>query len=331
MGKLYNLFKNVCLLLVSASLLFLALEVSYRVYQKIAKDIPFTRSISEFQDKELGWKGKKVFGDTGTDKYKVFVVGDSFTAGQGVNEEDMYYSVIKEKNGAELFVYGGGGYGTLQEYIAIDKYIDEIKPDLVLLQVCANDFINNSWKLETASFGNNNLMVRPYLINNEVEYRYPKFFGEKRIFLATHFRLFYKITYEIDRLCSVLSRKGLLCSAEDRIKKEGTNFDDFEESVVVTGELMGKIKKRVGDVPIVVFSIGGEPYLTHFRNIFADNKIEFIGGIEKIVREYEGKGYDVRIGGGQHFNERGNRIVGETVAKELTRMGYGKKSAAVQM
>jgi alkylation response protein AidB-like acyl-CoA dehydrogenase len=40
-------------------------------------------------------------------------------------------------------VYGGHGYGTLQEYLVIDKYIDEIKPDLILLQVCSNDFTNN--------------------------------------------------------------------------------------------------------------------------------------------------------------------------------------------
>ncbi|OGW74633.1 MAG: hypothetical protein A2Z72_06215 [Omnitrophica bacterium RBG_13_46_9] len=182
MKKISKIAVNISLLFMSLMCLLVISEITYRLYQRFTRGTPFAMSINMFSDRQLGWKGKKVFGDTKSVKYKIFVVGDSVTNGYGVEEKNMYYSIIGKELDAEIFVYGGRGYGTLQEYMVIDRYFDEINPDLVILQTYGNDFINNLWELETASFFNKNLMIRPYLINGKFEYRFPKFLGRLRVF-----------------------------------------------------------------------------------------------------------------------------------------------------
>ena len=53
--------------------------------------------------------------------------------------------------------------GTLQEVMIVERHIREIMPDILILQVCQNDFINNSFELESKSYFNNNNLLRPYL------------------------------------------------------------------------------------------------------------------------------------------------------------------------
>jgi len=143
----HTMWSNLPLSLISLALILLIGEIATRTYQMLFRGIPFHRPVVDFLDKELGWQGKKVFGDLATEKIKIFVIGDSFTGGWGPKEESMYYNVLAEGLNAEVFVYGGVGYGTLQEYLALDRYFDLIEPDLVLLQVTWNDFIDNSLKL----------------------------------------------------------------------------------------------------------------------------------------------------------------------------------------
>ena len=56
-----------------------------------------------------------------------------------------YAYLEKEFSHINFFVYGGGGYGSLQEYMIWDDYIDEIDPDIVIWQFCINDYWNNSY------------------------------------------------------------------------------------------------------------------------------------------------------------------------------------------
>ena len=77
----------------------------------------------------------------------------------------------------EVFAYGGSGYGTLQESLVVDHYLPIVRPDLVLLQVSYNDFINNSFELERASYYNNNFLLRPYLEGDRIRRRFPSRLG----------------------------------------------------------------------------------------------------------------------------------------------------------
>jgi len=304
----------ICLLFVT--------EIIFRTYDKALRGIPFTTSIMNFYDQELGWKGKKVFGDTATKKYKIFVVGDSITDGLNVAEKDMYYSIIGKELDAEIFVYAGGGYGTLQEYMVIDRYFDKIKPDLVILQTCNNDFINNLWDLESASFFNNNLMIRPYLINEKIEYRFPKRHGKLRIFLSSNSRISYYLTRRIDMLFAGLAKKGLVKSVEKHIRERGTSFDKFKKAVEVTDNLMAKIKSRVGKTPIVAFTFGEKE---RFKMIFQKNDIEFFGDMNEEVQKEEIKSGKMRLKDNSHWDTKGQQLCGQILAGELRKRGYPKK------
>ena len=118
-------------------------------------------------------RGFRLFGELSTSKPKVFVIGDSMTQAVEVSDDQTYYSRLKRLLDIEVFAYGGGGYGTLQEFLIFDKYVDLIKPDIVLWQFSNNDIINNAPDLEAASTINNNGLVRPYLVNGHIQYLHP--------------------------------------------------------------------------------------------------------------------------------------------------------------
>ena len=112
--------------------------------------------------------GFRLFGNLKNNKKrKVMFVGDSFTHAVQVSNNKTYYGILGDALPIEVFAYGGGGYGTLQEFMIINKWLDVVKPDMVILQYCSNDFINNHFELELRSNRNNNGMRRPYLTNRD--------------------------------------------------------------------------------------------------------------------------------------------------------------------
>src|SRR5437867_3136868 len=98
--------------------------------------------------------GFRRFGDPSSSRPKLLVVGDSFTHALEVSDDKTYYALLGDRLGAEVFAYGAGGYGTLQESLVLDEYVDIIKPDAILWQFCSNDFVNNDLELESMSYYN---------------------------------------------------------------------------------------------------------------------------------------------------------------------------------
>jgi len=192
--------------------------------------------------------GFRRFGDTKTDKTKLFIIGDSFTVGHTVSDGNTYYDYLKKHNdNIEVFAYGGGGYGSLQEFMILDRYFDEIGPDIVLWQFCSNDFINNSHELESASFGNNNQMTRPYYKNGAIEWLFPKQYGG----------LFDKLVQSSYLLRLFNVRLNILAAEKlHTIEQElSTDHPLFRESAKTTSDIMALVRERIGDIPIVAFSV----------------------------------------------------------------------------
>jgi hypothetical protein len=317
MGKIKEIFLVIIFICGLILTSFIIGEGSLRIYHKFKKGIPFSQSLMGYcYDKELGWKGTLVPGDPLTKRVKIFVIGDSFTDGNCVRKENMYYNEIGKYFDAELFIYGGGGYGTLQEYMVVNKYFDTIKPDLLILQTCHNDFINNLWELQSKSLLNDDLMIRPYLVDGVVKYIYPRHLGSIAFLIDS--RLLYFLNYRVERLLGKLARIGLLKTIESDIQKQGMSFSSFKKAVVVTDTIITKIKARIGDTPMVAFCVDdSQPYLEQFKLIFKKNNILFIEGVPEAVRQAQSDGIKVRLEDGSHFNENGNKICGDFLAKEL--------------
>ena len=105
--------------------------------------------------------GFRLFGDPRSEKVKIFIIGDSFTHAIDVSDDKTYYNLLAKKLNVEIFAYGCLGYSTLQEFMILDEFIDLIKPNIVILQLCFNDIYDNSYALEKISY--NSGMTRPYI------------------------------------------------------------------------------------------------------------------------------------------------------------------------
>ena len=108
------------------------------------------------------------------DKPRVLIIGDSFTQMTYVSNGEEWYAYLERAfPDIAFYVFGAGGYGTLQEYMVMDDHIDTIKPDAIIWQFCSNDYSNNDYELDYKEYPLNNHATRPYWENGAVVYRLP--------------------------------------------------------------------------------------------------------------------------------------------------------------
>jgi hypothetical protein len=254
-----------------------------------------------------GKYGFRVFGDPGTKKTKILVLGDSYTEAGNVSDGYTYYETIAKLNpNVEIFSYGEGGYGSVQEYLVLDRYFDEIKPDIIIWQFHYNDLVNNSYELEIRSFKNNNLNWRPYLRDGKIEYLFPY---HKKGFLAWLSRYSYVVKNVNMKLDYQKFRE--LGTIENKITKGDRLFD---EAVKTTKDVMALVRKRAGNIPVVAF-LGGRwlenwPEDT-YANICRDFGMFYIPNMQKVM--YDAKGKGIQVDGASfdgHWGMNGHLIAG---------------------
>lgn len=257
--------------------------------------------------------GFRVFALGHTGKIKIFVIGDSYTAGQTVSDGETYYEVLgRESGNVELLAYGGGGYGTLQEFMILDQYIDEIRPDMILWQFCSNDIINNSVELESASFVNNNQMTRPYYEDGRIEWLFPT---QHRGWLDGILKSSYLLRF-LNIRCNIFVSERI-GSIEDEWSPE---HPLYRKSIQTTSELMGLVKNRAGKVPVVAFSVDAEDL---FEEICRRNGIAFIRGVSAAVSQAKSSGHTVDgTPYDAHWNALGHAIAGKVIYDYLEKNGY---------
>src|SRR5262245_33273184 len=71
-------------------------------------------------------RGFLMFGNLSSAKPRVFVIGDSFTQATAASDQQTYYAVLQRLLDVEVFAYGSGGYGNLQEFMILERYLDLI-------------------------------------------------------------------------------------------------------------------------------------------------------------------------------------------------------------
>ncbi|MFH1957013.1 MAG: SGNH/GDSL hydrolase family protein [bacterium] len=268
--------------------------------------------------------GFRVFGDTNTSKTKILVIGDSITQANTVSDGNTYYDFLKNKD-TEIFAYGCGGYGSLQEYMILDKFFDIIKPDIILWQFSSNDIINNDYSLESASNRNNNQMRRPYYKDGQIEYLYPKQSrGYTWIHKLVHFSYFLRLFKS--RLHIV--KEKMIGSIEDELHER---HPLFQQSVNTTSEIMKLVKKRAGSTPIIAFSAFKPEWLGNaFPNICRKCKIHYIPDIPELIKKAKTAGIVVDgMPYNCHWNSAGHSIVGERIYSYLIRKNLLKLQPTV--
>lgn len=350
-------FVTAFLPLVSIILFLITAEIAVRFYHYLRFNISFaegqpltkggpSRLSPIVLDEELGWRptenyrfdGKKhssdgieysakvsqdkngfrMYGDISSGKPKILVIGDSFTQAVDTSDDKTYYAVVRDLLDVEVFAYGGGGYGSLQELMILDKYFDVIRPDLILWQYSTNDLVNNSPDLETASTRNNNGMPRPYWIDGNISYILPTRDSKGvRLFAIKYCRVCYMVLNRLDRLQAAIHGK----TVETETSEGEPAYPTFLRAIRATDEIMEKVRYRAGSVPIVAFIVGYGSYGPEYENGLAEisrhHDIILLNDVEAAVLSAERKGTAVRAADSAHWNEVGHQIVGRAIVAGL--------------
>jgi hypothetical protein len=252
--------------------------------------------------------GFRFFGDPPSEKIKILVIGDSYTQAIEVSNARAYYGVMAAHlPKAEFFVYGAGGYGTLQEYLIIDEWIERIKPQVLLLQLCTNDFINNSYALEHASWGNNNLMRRPYLDDcGKIFYKNPARLNVIPDNLLENSRLIFYGYLKFNKLLAYLNRKNTIYR---QIKTDVVTQREYARACRTTGRILMMITERTPGVERLAFcSDKAQPFYDEMKQLAAARGFHFIDGVPQAIREAEKRGRVTRAADRAHWNELGHQL-----------------------
>ncbi len=116
-------------------------------------------------DAQLGWKLKPYWsgkhhhydydveyninpdGFRGTDarvkEVDISVVGDSFSFGLGVNDDETFVALLNKKYNNKFYNYSVPGYSTDQQLLLINRHRDEISQHLLLIVYLGNDIFDN--------------------------------------------------------------------------------------------------------------------------------------------------------------------------------------------
>jgi GDSL-like lipase/acylhydrolase family protein len=78
-------------------------------------------------------------------RYRIAVIGDSYTFGQGIEEAERFSNLLerelsREHRGVEVLNFGRAGYNTIDEVEVLRETVLKAQPDFVLLQWTVNDF-----------------------------------------------------------------------------------------------------------------------------------------------------------------------------------------------
>lgn len=261
--------------------------------------------------------GFRRFGDPATSKLKVLVIGDSYTESATVSQDETFYDRIGQtRPDLEVFGIGGGGFGTLQEYMLLDEWVDVIRPDLVLLQMHPNDLINNSHALESRSTTDNNQMARPYWQDGRAIVRFPENEAWGPLYnLVRHSYLLRLINVNV-----VFLRARSAGSVE---KSAAPDDPDVERAIVTTVELLRMMRTRAG-APLAVFSARSDDASRLWRvsDVARRAGVEFIGGVGEAVDAAQASGQPVTgLPYDAHWTARGHAIAAQVILEWMKTRG----------
>ena len=260
-------------------------------------------------------RGFRLYGDPSTDRTKIFFLGDSFTHGMTVNDGEQYYHLIEAmRPDVEVFAYGVGGYSTLQEYMILDRWFDEIQPDIVIFQMSPNDLMNNSWEIESRSAFNSQT-TRPYLEDGRIVERFPS-----RNFLIRHSRV---VRYAAERV-------GFL-GAENEAKVENTidrRVDDnpaiWDDAVETTVQILRMSKERAKGAHFAAFEATPlSPLGEIFPELIPRAGVDHLNGIPAALDSAQAAGEKIDFSPqNSHWNLRGNQVAAEQIVNWLEARGW---------
>jgi len=264
--------------------------------------------------------GFRAYGDINTkSKKKVLFIGNSPTLAIDVSNDKTYYEILAKELPIEVFAYGGGGFNNIQEYIVLDEFIDVIKPDIIIWQLCRDNFGGNFYDYTLMSEVTN-AQTTPYMTKEgELFYAIPRPIGYIHK-LSNYSRLLYfLLTRRVDDKIYRMNQGEF-----DKIKKEmaleGKNHPYYKESIEIMNEIVKKFRIRAKDSKIFAFCVDGSDMFLYdeLKVILERNNIDFIDGIPSAITEADKDMFLARASDKAHWNEYGHKIVADKIKEYLS-------------
>ena len=277
--------------------------------QKSLDNVPYEVNI------EFAENGFRKFDTQKTDTIpRILIIGDSFTQAIEVSNGKVFYDYLEEKNLFKVYAYGMAGYGTLQEYLILDKYYETINPSIVVLQFCSNDFIDNELELEKHSIYRVG-QRRPYFASaDSIFYANPLGIIERNLNKSKFLKFLNEKYLRLKAKLGIKKKK----SSEELIAKEGNTFVPYKTAKKTTGQIFKKIKARIGnDTKLIIMNADAyEPQAKDLENICKLHKIPLIQFPKEAMENARSHEETYTIDG-FHWNEIGHKLIGENLIKEL--------------
>ncbi len=273
--------------------------------------------------------GFRLWGNVNAKNKKILFLGDSYTGEPDMSDEHAYFSEVKRLTDLEVFAIGAGGYGTLQELMLLRDFDEIISPDILSLQFCDNDFVNNSFILEDHSIVRNQKNLRPYFKDGDIIYRQSVRHWYR--FLYTYSRIFrlldglaqqYQYTRYDGYFVPPFRGVGGLVQKQtdqglDPLTDENRNAEDL------TIRLLKMMADVVSEETILLtFNCSTRRKTDQYRWLRVATAAGFqpLPGISQAIETAKKNGVPVYARDGAHWGPEGHRIVGMALADELNRI-----------
>lgn len=172
-----------------------------------------------YTNNSLGLRGSSEYGPK--TKPRILLVGDSFTYGLGVNDDQTFAHVLQSKLPAYEVINGGNpDKGTDYALKFYETFAHQLQPDIVILSFCENDFQDNQrhWYFDD----NLRAVPLPYAVTNPNHRAIPL-----RSWLVDHVRLIYMLKTVLVRTSSRLNEDltgRYLKALRDQVQRDGARF-----------------------------------------------------------------------------------------------------------
>jgi hypothetical protein len=147
-----KILTNLILLTITTTICFIVAELFVR---HLFDDVTTTEDNSSYFAKrwlklhppsinKSGFREREYSLQKVADTYRIVVIGDSFTYGQGIIEDARFTNIVQHHLNAqqanyEVLNFGRPGAETIDHIGFLDQYIFELNPDFILLQWFVND------------------------------------------------------------------------------------------------------------------------------------------------------------------------------------------------
>lgn len=265
-------------------------------------------------------------------KFRVLVLGDSFTEGVQVGEQDLFTAQLERNLPDVEFINAGvGGYGTIQEYLFLASEGLKYSPDLVLLMFFENDLSDNCLPYYPG-FG-----PRPYatvssggvrIIEELDSSEFRKFLlpAPFQLTLNAHSYLYYYLNSRIyHRLGAEAMRQA---QREDMRKTSDSDRKRVFSSVLnQMSELLGS--RKIGLLVTVIpkredLTKGKKTIVEGIANLCRDREVTHLSLLERFTHEYA-SGQDLYFQEDMHWTKKGHRIAAEEIGSHLATLPYFRR------